>query len=123
MRVDRWLWAARFFKTRSLAARAVDGGKVHVNGNRVKRAKLIAQGDELRIRKPPFEHVVTVLELSEHRRPASEAQRLYGETAASIHARELLRTELRQQPITAYEGRGRPTKRDRRRLERLKGTR
>jgi ribosome-associated heat shock protein Hsp15 len=119
-RLDRWLWAARFFKTRSLAAEAVDGGKVHVNGTRVKRSKTVTVGDELMISKPPFELTVIVEGLSEHRGPAAEAQRLYRETDASVAARERLRLQLKYQPTVAYEGKGRPTKKDRRALERLK---
>jgi ribosome-associated heat shock protein Hsp15 len=123
VRVDRWLWAARFFRTRSLAARAVDGGKVQVNGTRVKRSRNVAQGDELRIRKPPFEYIVTVRRLSERRGAAPDARLLYDETPESIHARESLRSQLRHQPNAIYEGKGRPTKRDRRRIDRLKGRR
>ncbi len=119
-RIDRWLWAARFFKTRSLAAQAVDGGKVHVNGTRVKRSKTVTVGDEITISKPPFEHVVIVEGLSEHRGPAAQAQQLYRETEASVAQRERLRTQLKYQPSVSYEGKGRPTKKDRREIERLK---
>lgn len=120
VRLDRWLWAARFYKTRSLAADAIDGGKVQVNGTRVRRSKLIEIGDRLRIRKPPYEFVVAVLELSEHRGPAKVAQSLYEETHESAHAREALRAQLKQQPAASYEGKGRPTKKDRRLIDRLK---
>ncbi|NIM50694.1 MAG: RNA-binding protein [Gemmatimonadales bacterium] len=120
VRVDRWLWAARFFKTRSLAAEAVDGGKVQVNGTRVKRSKLVEVGDVLRIRKPPYEYTIDVRGLSEHRGPAKTAQTLYEERPASIHARGLLRERLRYQPTTTYEGKGRPTKKQRREIRRLK---
>lgn len=121
MRVDRWLWAARFFKTRSVAARAVDGGKVRVNGARVKRSKHIACGDEIRIRKPPFEWVLTVRELSERRGPPKEAARLYEESPESVLARDIMRARLRSQPTVRFEGKGRPTKRDRRLIDRLEG--
>lgn len=120
VRLDRWLWAARFYKTRSVAARAVDGGKVQVNGTRVKRSALVHPDDLVRIRKPPFEYVVKVRGLSEHRGPAAVAQSLYAETPESIEARDRLRAQLRHQPHTAYEGKGRPTKKDRREIERLK---
>ncbi len=120
VRLDRWLWAARFYKTRSIAADAIDGGKVQVNGTRVKRSKLIETGDQLRIRKPPYEFVVAVLQLSEHRGPAKVAQALYEETPESVHARETLRTQLKHQPNASYEGKGRPTKKDRRLIDRLK---
>lgn len=120
VRLDRWLWAARFFKTRSLAATAIDGGKVQVNGVRVKRAAQIGAGDEVRIRKPPYEFVLEVLRASEHRGPAAEAQQLYRETDGSVRARETLREQLRLQPQVSFEGRGRPTKKDRRDLDRLR---
>lgn len=120
VRLDKWLWAARFYKTRSLAADAIDGGKVQVNGARVKRARPVAVGDELRIRKPPFEFVLTVCALSEHRRSAAEARALYEETPDSIAAREKLRSQLRHEPTVAYEGKGRPTKKERRAIDRFK---
>ena len=120
VRLDRWLWAARLFKTRSLAAEAIGGGNVQVNGARVKRAKPLQVGDTVRIRKPPFEYVLEVRGLSEHRGPASLAQTLYEETSESAGNRERLRQQLRSQPTAAYKGKGRPTKQDRRRIERLK---
>lgn len=120
VRLDRWLWAARLFKTRSLAAEAIGGGKVQVNGIRVKRAKPVQVGDTVRIRKPPFEYLLEVRGLSEHRGPASLAQTLYEETSESAANRERLRQQLRSQPTAAYKGKGRPTKQDRRRIERLK---
>lgn len=121
VRLDRWLWAARFFKTRSLAAEAIDGGKVHVAGERVKRAKLIQAGDQLEIRLPPYEHVVTVRALSERRGPAKDAVLLYDETPNSIAARDRLALQLRAaHQLFVPETNERPTKRDRRRLERLR---
>ena len=89
-RVDKWLWAARFYKTRSLAAEAIAGGKVQVNGERVKRAKPLQVGDEVRIRQGPYEHQVVVRELSNHRGPATRAAELYEEKPASRAAREAL---------------------------------
>ena len=120
VRLDRWLWAARWFKTRALAARALAGGKIRVAGERPKRARLIAVGDEIRIRRGPFEFHVIVRGLAEQRGPAPAAQGLYEETATSIAARARLALALRQQPQISYDGRGRPTKRDRRAIERLK---
>lgn len=117
VRIDKWLWAARFFKTRSLATQAVDGGKVHCNGERVKPARTVHPGDELRIRQGPYELTVMVRALSERRGPASEAALLYEETAASVAAREALREQLRAEPV--YEAKGRPTKRDRRHITRF----
>ena len=120
VRVDRWLWAARWFKTRSLSTAAIDGGKVHVNGVSVKRSKLIHIGDTLTITKPPYEFVIDVLGLSKHRQSASLAQALYREHAQSVAKRERISTQMRSQPAIEYEGKGRPTKRDRRRIERFK---
>jgi ribosome-associated heat shock protein Hsp15 len=120
VRIDKWLWAARFFKTRALAADAVDGGKVHVNGERVKRAKLLQAGDEVSVRLGPYEHVVHVREVSERRGPASVAQTLYEETAESRASRERLAAQHRMAPAAfVYEDRGRPTKKDRRDLSRF----
>ncbi len=118
-RIDKWLWAARFFKTRSLAAAAVECGKVQVNGVRVKPAKLLAAGDTLAIRLGPYQHVVEVLALSGRRGPAAEAQKLYKETEESRLRREALATELKAQPEPTVHA-GRPTKRDRREMERFK---
>ena len=124
VRVDKWLWAARFFKTRSLASDAVGGGKVVVGGERVKPAKLLQIGDEVRVRLGPYEHVVVVRALSERRGPATVAATLYEETAASRAAREKLADQLRMAPATfVYEDKGRPTKRDRRDIERLRDER
>ena len=120
VRLDKWLWAARWFKTRPVATEAIDGGKVHVNGVRVKRSKLIHVGDELRITKPPYEFTVEVTGLSEHRRSASLAQTLYREHEESVARRERLSEQMRHQPAITYEGKGRPTKKDRRRIDRLK---
>ena len=117
VRIDKWLWAARFFKTRSMAAQAVSGGKVHVNGTRVKPAKTIQVGDELRIRRGEMEFVVFVHGLSDKRRPAKEAQLLYEETEASIKVREESR-ELKRIEASGrmYGPMKRPDKRDRRKI-------
>lgn len=118
-RIDKWLWAARFFKTRSLAAAAVECGKVQVNGVRVKPAKLLAAGDTLAIRLGPYQYVIGVLALSGRRGSAAEAQKLYRETEESRRRREVLAVELKAQPgPTVHEGR--PTKRDRREMEQFK---
>jgi ribosome-associated heat shock protein Hsp15 len=119
-RLDKWLWAARFFKTRSLATDAVAGGKVEVNGERAKPAKMVKQGDEIRIRLAPYEHVLIVRELGERRGPASVAQTLYEETAPSREARERLAAQLKiAPPAFVFEDKGRPTKKDRRDLARF----
>lgn len=120
MRIDKWLWAARFYKTRSMASDAVDGGHVEVNGERAKPAKQVKPGDELRIRVNQNTYVVHVQALAERRGPASEAQALYEETAGSRADRERLAEQRRLAPPPAYEEGGRPTKRDRRDLSRVK---
>lgn len=119
VRLDKWLWAARFFKTRSLAAEAVNGGKVHVNGNRAKPAYAVKPGEEVRIRRGTFETTVVVQEVAERRGPAPEAQQLYQETEASRERRQRHRDEIRAQasPILS----GRPDKRARRQSRRMKG--
>jgi ribosome-associated heat shock protein Hsp15 len=115
--VDKWLWAARFFKTRSLATEAVAGGKVEVNGERAKPAKSVKPGDEIRLRLPPYEHILIVRALAERRGPASVAQGLYEETEASAAERRRLTEQLRMSPAAfVFEDRGRPTKKDRREL-------
>jgi ribosome-associated heat shock protein Hsp15 len=117
VRLDKWLWAARFFKTRSLATEAIAGGKVEVNGERAKPAKGIKPGDEVRLRLGPYEHVLIVRGLAERRGPATVAQALYEETQASRDARERLAAQLKMAPPTfVYEEKGRPTKKDRRDL-------
>ena len=119
VRLDKWLWAARFFKTRGLAADAIDGGKVDVNGTRAKCAKMVQVGDEVRVRQTPFEHVVHVRGLSERRGPASVAATLYAETAESKAKRAALATQIRSMPSDDWES-GRPTKRDRREIDRFR---
>lgn len=124
VRMDKWLWAARFFKTRALAADAVAAGKVLVEGERAKPAKLLQIGDELRLRLGPYEHVVHVRALSERRGPATIAATLYEETADSVAARARLAEQHRMAPAAfVYEEKGRPTKRDRRELDRLRDER
>jgi ribosome-associated heat shock protein Hsp15 len=120
VRLDQWLWAARFFKTRSAAAQAVDGGKVDVGGERAKRSRLVQAGDVIMIRRPPYEHELVVRALSETRGPAKEAALLYEETPASREARERLAYQLKNAPTLTFQGVGRPTKRDRRVIDRLK---
>ena len=120
VRLDKWLWAARFFKTRSHATEAVSGGKVEVNGERAKPAKAINPGDEIRVRLAPYEHVLIVRQLGERRGPAAVAQTLYEETASSREARERLAAQLKvAPPAFVFEDKGRPTKKDRRDLARF----
>ena len=120
-RIDRWLWAARFYKTRSLAAEAVAGGKVQVNGERVKRAKQLQVGDEVRIRQGPYEYQIVVRELAVERGPAARAMALYAEKPESRAAREALALQLKALHGAFVSERGRPTKKDRREINRLKG--
>jgi ribosome-associated heat shock protein Hsp15 len=121
VRLDKWLWAARFYKTRSLAAEAIAGGKVQVNGDRVKRAKPLQVGDEIRIRQGPYEHQVVVHQLSDRRGPAVQAAELYQEKPESLAAREALALQLKTLHSAFLPERGRPTKKDRREINRLKG--
>ncbi len=123
VRLDRWLWAARFFKTRSLAVEAIAGGKVQVNGHRAKRAKLLRIGDELVIRKGPFQYCVTVRTVAARRCPVREAQALYQETTESILRREALAAQLKSTPTPVFRTKGRPTKKERRDIDRLKRSR
>ncbi|TCV80242.1 RNA-binding S4 domain-containing protein [Sulfurirhabdus autotrophica] len=119
IRIDKWLWAARFFKTRSIAADAVAGGKVKVNGERVKAAKAVKVDDELSIHIGPYEFIVRVSGLSGKRGPASEAMLLYEETAGSQAAREALVARLSaERTHVSHEG-GRPTKKARRQIIRF----
>jgi ribosome-associated heat shock protein Hsp15 len=115
LRLDKWLWAARLFKTRGLAVEAIDRGRVAVNGAAAKPARDVRIGDEVVVRQPPFTRVLVVRGLSDRRGPAPVAQALYAETPASVAERERLLAERRAEPALAREG-GRPTKRERREL-------
>jgi ribosome-associated heat shock protein Hsp15 len=120
VRLDKWLWAARFFKTRSLATEAIAGGKVDVNGDRAKPAKAVKPGDQVRLRAGPYEHTLIIRQLAERRGPAAVAQALYEETDASRAERERLAAQLKMAPAAfVYEEKGRPTKKDRRDLTRF----
>jgi ribosome-associated heat shock protein Hsp15 len=118
VRIDKWLWAARFFKTRSLATHAVEGGKVRLNGERIKPARTVKVGDTLAIDNGSTEWEVRVLGLSDVRGPAPVAQALYSETEQSVAKRQLEaeRRHYYQEPAAAFKGR--PTKKDRRQLDR-----
>jgi ribosome-associated heat shock protein Hsp15 len=115
-RVDKWLWCARFFKTRSLAAQAVSGGKVHINGERVKPAHVIRVGDRLSLMLNGMPAEFDVLGLPERRGPAPEAQKNYAETPASVERRTKLREAHRLAELSRPRPDTRPDKRDRRRL-------
>jgi len=116
LRIDKWLWAARFFKTRSLASDAVKTGKVLVNGEKIKPSKEVTIGDTLTIKQSYFSKTVIILELSSRRGPATIAATLYQETAESIINRERLREIQQAQPAVRHAGQGRPTKRERRQI-------
>lgn len=125
VRIDRWLWAARFYKTRSQAATAIDGGKVHVNGNRVKRSKMIEVGNTVRVSKGPYEFELEVLALAEKRGSATIAQTLYRESEDSQAARRAIAEqralERAAAPAPIFKPqKGRPTKKDRRDMARFK---
>lgn len=120
VRLDRWLWAARFFKTRRIATEAVEGGKVHLNGRRTKKSKAVKIGDDLRIRKGLYESIVRVTGLADKRRSAKEAVLLYEESEESREAREKLRLQMRSAPVPEFKYKGRPTKKERRELDRLR---
>ena len=119
VRIDKWLWAARFFKTRSLAARACELGRIACNGQNVKPAREVHLGDRLSIKNESGEFEVDVLVLSEMRGPAAVARTLYEETQGSRELRVKLAGEKRAMPY--IETSGRPSKRDRRRINRVRG--
>lgn len=121
LRIDKWLWAARFFKTRSLAAQAVEGGKVKLNQQRVKPAKEVHIGDVLEVQVGNYTWEITVLGLSARRGPAEEARLLYTESAESQERRQAQMALRSIQVEPAAQIHGRPTKRDRRRLGRFTG--
>ena len=119
MRIDKWLWAARFFKTRGLAQQAIASGRVKLNGERVKPSHAVKQEDALEIRAGELTWALAVRGLAERRGPAAEARKLYEETAASRAERERRLDLGRRQAEPASAIKGRPTKRNRRRLEHL----
>jgi ribosome-associated heat shock protein Hsp15 len=119
MRLDKWLWAARFFKTRSLATQAIDAGKVRLNGERAKPAREIKPGDRLQISLGEYEWTLSVVGLSLQRGPAPVAQALYQEDAESMAKRQQQMADRKLQANPAAEIKGRPTKRDRRQIRRF----
>ena len=121
VRIDKWLWAARFFKTRSVASEAIAKNHVRIGGQRIKPSRLVVVGDEITIEKVPYEFQVKVLGLNDQRRPAVEAQALYEETEKSIDARHALRERLRSDAMArvGLAGEGRPSKKQRRQIIRF----
>jgi len=124
MRIDKWLWAARFFKTRSLAAAAITGGKVHLNGERTKAGKALRVGDTLAITRGQLTYTVVVHALSDRRGSGGDARELYRETEGSVRERERMIAFLKATALPDNRprgARGRPSKRDRREIDRLRG--
>ena len=120
MRLDKWLWAARFFKTRSLATAAVNGGKVHLNGSRIKPSRALKPGDTIDIRKGPYRFEITVVARSTQRRPAEEARALYSESESSADARHALYRQRKLEGHSARQRERRPDKRTRRLIHKFR---
>ena len=121
VRIDKWLWAARFFKTRALAARACELGRIESNGQPAKPAREVRAGDLLHVKNDSGDFQVEVLLVSEMRGPAAVAQTLYRETEASRELRRKLAEERKAMPQFEFPGEGRPSKRNRRAMDRLRG--
>jgi ribosome-associated heat shock protein Hsp15 len=119
VRIDKWLWAARFFKTRGLAAEAVNGGKIAVNGARAKPSRLIRPGDQLMIRRGACEWTVVVKRISMVRGPAAQAQALYQESDESVRRREAVIAQMKLARSPEFDLPGRPSKKHRRAMERF----
>lgn len=119
IRLDKWLWAARFFKTRALAAEAVSGGKVEIDGARAKPSRIVRVGDRLTIRRGPYEWTIMVKQVARLRGPAPQAQLLYDETEASQLKRQTIAAQLKLEQPPEFDAPGRPTKRNRRDMERF----
>jgi ribosome-associated heat shock protein Hsp15 len=119
IRIDKWLWAARFFKTRGTAAQAALGGKVEVNGARVKPGRIVRAGDHLTIRRGPYEWTVVVKDVSSLRGPASRAQALYQESEESLRRREAAIARMKLEHPPEFDLPGLPSKKDRRAIARF----
>ena len=119
VRIDKWLWAARFFKTRGLAAEAVGGGKVEVNGDRAKPSRIVHVGDTISIRRGHYEWTIVVKEVTRLRGPASQAQKLYQETDESVRKRDAAIAQLKLERSPEFDAPGRPSKKDRRAMRRF----
>ena len=119
IRIDKWLWAARFFKTRSLAAEAVTGGKVEVNGDHPKPSRVVRLGDRLNIRRGLYEWTIIVKDVSRRRGPAPQAQQLYEETEESIQKRTAAAAQMKLERPPDFDSPGRPSKKDRRAIDRF----
>lgn len=119
MRLDKWLWCVRFYKTRALAATAIKGHKVNVNDQAIKAAKTIKVGDKIEIRKTPYQYTITILKLISNRVSATQAALLYEEDKNSIKTREELAKQIKAEAASFPRTIGRPTKRDRRKIIRF----
>jgi len=122
IRLDKWLWCARFYKTRKIAANALNTGKVTINGARAKPSKTVKPGDKLNIRKGPYHYVITVVELAKSRKSAVGAALLYEESSESISERESLATQLQAETALMPATKGRPGKKDRRLIIKFKNS-
>lgn len=116
IRLDQWLWAARFFKTRSLAAEAITGGKIEINGARAKPSRIVRRGDRLNVRRGLYQWTIVVKEVSRRRGPAPRAQLLYAETEESRRKREANAVQMQFERGIEFNSPGRPSKRDRREI-------
>jgi ribosome-associated heat shock protein Hsp15 len=116
IRLDKWLWAARFFKTRSLAAEAISGGKIEINGERAKSSRVVRLGDKLCVRRGLSEWTIVVKNVSRLRGPAPQAQLLYEETEDSLRKREATAAQMKFERGVEFDAPGRPSKRDRREI-------
>lgn len=121
VRLDKWLWASRFFKSRKLAVEAISGGKVHLNGARVKPSRSVQVGDKLEITRENLKYVISVEGLNDKRRPAKEAQLLYKESEASIKAREQERELRRLNNASVRQSDKKPNKKERRQIDKFRG--
>ena len=120
IRIDKWLWAARFYKTRAMAAAAVSGGKIDLNGDHTKPAKAVKAGDRMALRIGAYEWDITIVALSDRRGPATEAQKLYNETQRSQEARREKAVQLKaERQSLPFYAKGRPTKKERRHIIRF----
>jgi ribosome-associated heat shock protein Hsp15 len=120
IRLDKWLWCARFYKTRSIAANALKTGKVTVNGDRAKPSKTVKPGDSLNIRRGPYQYAITVLDLAKSRKSAADAALLYEESPESITERETVAARLKAEAALMPASKGRPSKKDRRSIIKFK---
>ncbi len=119
IRIDKWLWAARFFKTRSLAAEAVSGGKVEIDGARARPSRAVRLGNQISVRRGPYEWVVIVKGMTKNRGPASQAQLLYEETDESMRRRQEIVAQLKLERPPEFDAPGRPSKKNRRAMQRF----